>query len=177
MFVRLSARSRTRRLCEDTRIRIVLPFLLDLRRRKCKRISRTARPARKLHAHTRQKRNGERKRQSWLAKSVVLLVYSGRLQIVFSSAAGKHDEWKKTWNQEECRRDEKWMPTVDAECRRLKTCNEWMYRELMDERDFSSSICDLTSSFSRLGLQWYVQVLDRYTGWTLVSIRISIRLC
>jgi hypothetical protein len=85
MFVRLSARSRTRRLCEDTRIRIVLPFLLDLRRRKCKRISRTARPARKLHAHTRQKRNGERKRQSWLAKSVVVLVYSARLQIVFSS--------------------------------------------------------------------------------------------
>jgi hypothetical protein len=77
MFVRLSARSRTHRLCEDTRIRKVLPFLLDLRRRKCRRISRTASPARKLHTHTR-----ERKRQSWLAKSVVVLVYSARLQIV-----------------------------------------------------------------------------------------------
>jgi hypothetical protein len=44
-------------------------------------------------------------------------------------------------------------------------CHEWMYRELMDERDFSSSVCDLTtsSSFSRLGLQWYVQ--SRYEWW------------
>ncbi len=116
MFVRLSARSRTHRPCEDIRIRKVLPFLLDLRRRKCRRISRTASPARKLHTHTRQKRDGERKRQSWVAKSVVVLVYSARLQIV--SLRSRKAWWmKKDMKPRGMQKGwKKWMPTVDAEC-------------------------------------------------------------
>jgi hypothetical protein len=148
MFVRASARSRTHRPREDTRIRKVLPFFLDLRRRKCRRISRTASPARKLHTHRRQKRDGERKRQSWVAKSVVVLVYSARLQIVSlrTQESMMNEKRHETERNAEGMKNgcQRWMQNA---------CNEWMYRELMDERDFSSSVCcDFTTSSSFSGM-------------------------
>ncbi len=74
--------------------------------------------------HTKQKRDAERERDSGGSQSPSSSSFTPLVYKLFLFAAGKHDEWKKTWNQEECRRDEKWMPTVDAECRRSKTCNE-----------------------------------------------------
>lgn len=160
MFVRLSARSRTHRPCEDTRIGKVLPFLLDLRRRKSRRISRTASPARKA-PHTQETEERRREKETVVGRKVRR---RPRLLRSFTNWFSSQQESMMNEKRHETKRNTEGMKNG---CQRWmqNACNEWMYWQLMDERDFSSSVCDLTtsSSFSRLGLQWYVQ--SRYAWW------------
>ncbi len=130
MFVRLSARSRTHRPCEEQGSAKSYHFC-SISAGGSVDGSPAQRAPQESSTHTGDRRETERERDSRGSQSPSSSSFTPLVYKLFLFAAGKHDEWKKTWNQEECRKG--WKMDANGGCRMhvMNECIEnWWTKEI-----------------------------------------------